>query len=343
MATNDNSMIVGVFNDYGTAERAVRALADSGVPEDSIQIRSELKTQAVGGTEESEGGGFSGWIRRVFGSGMPEKHTEQYESVIRRGGALVCVTGAGVNDDRVVDILNSFGAIDVEEEAAGSISETVRTNPPAPQRDQAERIPVIEEEVKVGKRAVQRGGARMYSRTLEEPVEQDLTLREEHIEVQRRPVDRPVTAADEAKLGSEPIEMVEIVEEPVISKQRRVKEEVVINKRATERKETVRDTARHTEVKVEPIGETASSSDYSADFRRDYEARYANSGVTYQVMEPAYLYGYRMASDPRFKGQSWSRAESQLKTDYMREHPNSVWDKISGAVRYGWERVTGQR
>ena len=40
-------------------------------------------------------------------------------------------------------------------------------------------------------------------------------------------------------------------EEPVISKEARVKEEVVVRKEADQRTETVQDTVRHTEVEVE--------------------------------------------------------------------------------------------
>ena len=44
--------------------------------------------------------------------------------------------------------------------------------------------------------------------------------------------------------------MTETDEEPVISKQARIKEEVVIHKDATERTETVRDTVRREEAEV---------------------------------------------------------------------------------------------
>ena len=32
-----------------------------------------------------------------------------------------------------------------------------------------------------------------------------------------------------------------------------------------------------------------------------------------------------------------------LRTDYLRNNPNSAWDRMKGAVRYGWEKVTGKR
>jgi hypothetical protein len=79
------------------------------------------------------------------------------------------------------------------------------------------------------------------------------------------------------------------------------------------------------------------------EFRDDSAARYAASGATYDSYAPAYQYGYNAASDPRFKGKSWGDAESNLETDYLRNNPNSTWDRMRGAVRYGWEKVTGRR
>ena len=84
--------------------------------------------------------------------------------------------------------------------------------------------------------------------------------------------------------------------------------------------------------------------DYTSDFRRDYETRYGNRpGVPYETMAPAYDYGYRSASDPRYQGRSWSDVENDLRTDYERNYPNSAWEKTKDAVRYGWEKVTGKR
>ena len=97
---------------------------------------------------------------------------------------------------------------------------------------------------------------------------------------------------------------------------------------------------RRTEVEVEPLRKETG---YSDDFRRDYDARFADSGVPYETMQPAYDYGYRSAGDPRYKGRSWSDVEEDLKTDYMRSQPNSSWERMKGAVRYGWEKVTGKR
>jgi len=54
------------------------------------------------------------------------------------------------------------------------------------------RVPIVEEQVQVGKREVERGGARIHTHVTERPVQEQVTLREEHVTVERHPVDRPV-------------------------------------------------------------------------------------------------------------------------------------------------------
>jgi uncharacterized protein (TIGR02271 family) len=110
-------------------------------------------------------------------------------------------------------------------------------------------IPVTEEQLVVGKRAVQSGRVRIYGRVTEKPVEQSVQLQNERVTVDRRAVDRPVGAGD--KEDDVVIEITETKEEPVIGKQERVVEEVVIGKTTEEHTETVRDTVRRKDVEVE--------------------------------------------------------------------------------------------
>ncbi len=115
-------------------------------------------------------------------------------------------------------------------------------------------IPIVEEEISVGKRQMQSGGARIHTRVTERPVEQSVTLHEEHVTVDRRPVDRAATDADMA-FGEKSFDVTETSEEAVVGKTSRVVEEVVVGKTATDRTETVRDTVRRTDVDVEDLTE----------------------------------------------------------------------------------------
>jgi uncharacterized protein (TIGR02271 family) len=116
-----------------------------------------------------------------------------------------------------------------------------------------EVIPVVEEELHVGKREVGHGRVRIQSRVVERPVQEQVTLREERVDVERRPVSGLTQAGS---ISGDPfqertIEVEERREEAVVSKEARVTEELVVRKDVEERTETVSDTVRRTEVDVE--------------------------------------------------------------------------------------------
>jgi hypothetical protein len=181
---------------------------------------------------------------------------------------------------------------------------------------------------------------------VEEPVEENIRLRQERLRIDREPANRPV-AADLRSGQEQVIEVKEYAEEPVVSKQARVKEEVRIRKDMTERAETVRDTVRHTEVDVENLSsETSrwagSGQSLEHDFQNDFASRYFDSGEHYETYAPAYQYGYEMASDSRYRERAFDEVEPELRTEYARRHPDSTWDRIKESVRYGWNKVTGR-
>jgi len=115
-----------------------------------------------------------------------------------------------------------------------------------------EVIPVAEEELHVGKRDVSHGRVRVRSYVVETPVSEDVSLREERVHVERRPVDRAVSGGTDAGMFQErTIDLEERGEEAVVSKEARVREELVINKEVDTRTETISDTVRRTEVDIE--------------------------------------------------------------------------------------------
>jgi hypothetical protein len=124
-----------------------------------------------------------------------------------------------------------------------------------------------------------------------------------------------------------------------VQKRARARVEIVIGKESTQRTPKIRETVRHTEVDVQPLDQDK----YGADFRQDWQERYANAGDAYETYQPAYDFGYQSASDARYKGKDRSDVEDDLRADYMRANPNGNWDRINGAVRYSLQKVTGKR
>lgn len=119
-------------------------------------------------------------------------------------------------------------------------------------RDKETTIPVIEESMEVGKKVVERGGIRITQRVVEKPVEENINLREEHIKVDRKNVDRPATDSD-FNANDQDLEIREHAEVPVVNKEARVVEEIKVTKEVTNRDEKVKDTIRKTEVDVHDL------------------------------------------------------------------------------------------
>ncbi|WP_313705571.1 YsnF/AvaK domain-containing protein [Massilia sp.] len=207
-------------------------------------------------------------------------------------------------------------------------------------------IPVVQEQLKVGKREVQRGGVRVFSRVVETPVNESIGLREEHVNVQRRTVDEPISSADSTAFKEQSIEMRETAEEAVVEKSARVVEEVMINKEVSQREQQIHDTVRHTEVEVEQLGAGSARSGMMSDddyYRNHFTSNYGTTGASYDDYAPAYSYGSEMASNQKYSGRKWDDVESDLSSGWATRAGNkagSTWEKMKAAVRHGWDRMT---
>ena len=189
------------------------------------------------------------------GAVPPEADRHIYEEAVKRGGYLVTVNVDDERADEVHALLEGSNAVDFEEreqalKAQGPIPPV--SPPPAALAGTAGEgvIPIVEERLQVGKRQVERGGVRVRSYVVDTPVHDQVSLREEHVAVQRRPVDVRIADAD-TLFRERDITLNETAEEAVIGKEARVVEEVVVRKDVGERVETINDTVRHTEVQVE--------------------------------------------------------------------------------------------
>lgn len=360
MPSTYDSTIVAAFRDNADAQAAAQELQSQGINRDHIYITSGQTNQTVtSGTGKTQRqSGVTGWFKSIFGDEHESDRTG-YEKALGDGHVLLRVDAREDQLDSVADVLDRHSPIDVHQEAGTSQGYAAATaagagaagtagvgRAPAESRS----VPVVEEELKVGKRRVLRGGVRVYSRTVEEPVEERVNLQEERVRVERRPVNRAVDANDLNSGKEQVIEVEEFAEEPVVSKNARVVEEVRVGKDASQRTETVKDSVRHTEVDVEQIpgsagktaGEGARSYD-DTDFRRDFDANYAAGGQAYDAYAPSYRYGYDMASDPRYKGRSFNEVEPDLRREYSSRYPDSTWERMKNSVRYGWDKVTRRK
>jgi len=284
-------LVIGVFDNYGDAEQVRVELVGVGLAQRDIQISAATEATSVGttsgasgaagatrmesgassssmtatrrsGDDESFGEKIADFFRSIFGTGEgtsdSTRYAEMYPEAIRRGSAVVTVTA---RDDSQVSLAQAVmernGAIDIDERSASwsSASAAAPATPASSTTGSAQQartsIPVVEEELAVGKREITRGKVRIVSVVTETPVEETLRLREQHAVIERTPADRPASEAELSGWREGSVEIQETTEEPVVSKTARVVEEVVVGTDTSEHTETVRDTVRRKDVKIE--------------------------------------------------------------------------------------------
>jgi len=342
-----NKTVVGVFKNYAEAQLVVTELLKEGVGRSEISVVANAESSDLGtGSHElkrltlSDGGQLmaTGTLGDAMASasahtelakfGISSSVSQSYRESIRTGKVLVAVQ---VQADRVgiiSAIMSRHSTTDFEhsQNLKGQVEVT---------------LPVVQEELQVGKREVQRGGVHVVSHVTETPVQESVRLREEHVTVERHPVDRAVKPGDSAfKEGT--FEVRQHAEVAVVSKEARVVEEVVIGKKVTEHTETVRDTVRRTDVVVENLPNQDRHHDrfvaHEADFRNYHSTSLAKSGVTYDEVVPAYRFGLGLTESEQYRGKSWNTVESDAKTHWEKQNPGT-WERFKDAVRYAWERV----
>ena len=121
------------------------------------------------------------------------------------------------------------------------------TRAPRGTTDEAEMVRA-EEEVRVGKRGVETGRARLRKWVETEPVETDVELQRERVRVEREPIDQPVSGAE---LGEQEIDVTLRAEEPVVQKETVAKERIGLEKDVERDTERVSDEVRKERVEVE--------------------------------------------------------------------------------------------
>jgi len=284
-----NQTVIGMFDDAQQAREAALKLENVGVTRDHIDISAQSAAgTAHTATPDRDDDTISGFFRSLFNS---DDEVSKYSSVARRGAMVTVHADSPQQAERARDILDQCGAVDVDErhqqyqtgwtgmaagqspasQSTGMSSQDTSSATPmgatagaqnlnrqdvtgrgADATDRA--IPIIEEHLQVGKREVETGGARIRSRIVEKPVEEHLRLRQEHVWIERNPVNRPASEADIQGFREGQIEMTEHAEVPVVNKEARVVEEIRMGKEVEERDETVRGTVRRTDVDVERLG-----------------------------------------------------------------------------------------
>lgn len=271
--------ITALFDNRSDAEAAKERLKAAHVDADHVHLHDKSSAgYREHGYSNHEDRGFWESIKNAF---APDEDRHAYEEGVRRGGTLLT---ADVDDDCIdeaVRVLEEANSIDIDDRssqwrssgwdypAAGAAmgasapggfgdrdttDRGMMTDRDLTDRStgsQEEVIPVVEEQLIVGKRDVSRGSVRVRSYVTETPVHEQVRLRNERVNVERRAVNQPLSAADGDAFRERTIDMTATGEEAVVGKTARVVEEVVVSKTADERIEQIDDTVRRTDVEVD--------------------------------------------------------------------------------------------
>ncbi len=270
-----NRTVSAFYESRASAESHRRQLEALGIPSSDITI--------VEGADESEPNRAyeeKGFFESIGDFIMGEEDQHVYNEGLRRGGYLLTARVGADHYDQAMVALDTDEAVDMDERADTWRSEgwdhsTAAT--PATSYARSEDSPtgyaarprdadvadgtieVVEEDVRIGKRDVSHGRVKVRSYVVEDQVSESVDLRTEHVDIERRPVDRAVSGTDAFR--DRTIEAEESAEEAVVSKEARVVEEIDLKKRADTETETVTETVRHTEVEIDDDRTTAKPTD----------------------------------------------------------------------------------
>ncbi len=236
--------VIGIFEHAHEAQEAKAYLLANGFESTNVDLSSGHSnlTGVQSGEDEGTGNRISGFFKNIFDD---EDESASYIQAAGKGTTVTVHARSEQESQQAAQVLDNFGALDINE-----FAEKQRT---ANTGDTTGSISVIQEDLLVGKKEVETGGVRLRSRIVERQVEETIRLREEHVHIERTPVDRIATEADFDAFQEKTIEVTEHAEIPVVTKEARVVEEVSLDKEVSEKEQLIHDTVRHTEVDTEEI------------------------------------------------------------------------------------------
>ena len=288
--------ITAMFDSRSEAESARQRLTASNIDADRVRI---IDKDGSGGSygntaEDTEGKGFWAQMKELF---VTEEDRHSYAEGVSRGGFLLSAEVDEDEADRACQLLEQSSSVDFESREKQWRSDdgwTGFAGAGTPMRGTSygatsagtsgfsdttsergrtvseEHVPIVDEELRVGKREVSRGGVKVRSYVKEVPVHEQVSLREEHVDVERRPVNRSLNEAGLTgdAFQEKNFEMTETSEEAVVAKDARVREELVVKKTAEEHVENIDETVRHTEVDVDGADNRSAFGGFDKDRQR---------------------------------------------------------------------------
>jgi len=234
VTTTNRPTVVGLFQSEMEAQQAMNDLQQSGFSND--QIRYSVHR---GGT---------GIRDQLMGLGLTEQEASYYNQEFEAGRTVVFVNGPGQQQE-AFDILRRNGGYD----ASTGVTQTSGTANQSTDTDPEQRMQLREEQLRVGKQAVQTGEVGLRKEMVSEQQTVDVPVTHEEVVIERRPGSGQPS---DTPIGEEETYRVPVREEQVsVQKQPVVREEIALGKRQVQDTQQVSETVRREEARIERKGD----------------------------------------------------------------------------------------
>lgn len=263
-----NEKIVTLFDKLAYAQAAERNLIKAGFDEDAISL---IKSDDI---DPAELDGEQSFWKSLFGNTLTDEDRVIYSKAIQNNGTVLTVHVDDEQRATALAILNrqqlsnesqyqpqdqltpNLAHAEISPEHAAALTQqqpahTAHSDRPYLTGDetQDEILQLAKEDLEVGKRIETEGSKRIRRYVVENDVTQRINLKAQHAEVLRRNVDHAV-AENNIDWSDKEISVEEYTEKPVINKNAKIVEEVLVKKVNTTHDEVIHDTVREQKVDV---------------------------------------------------------------------------------------------
>ena len=355
--------IIGLYDNISNIDRLLEPLMRDGIDADHVEVvtspgmqkKFKERSQFSNLAHDAKKGKLH---TELAHRGVPTADAYFFEQGVEQGNTLVILE---VDDDRAPRILQQMKNGDArmgQSQTDGRQMEQRTTEEPAMQarrgaatRDQrmdgediAQRIPVIEEELHVGKKVRDTGGIHVERTVQNKPVHESVDLMEEHVEVNRHSANRSATNEDLMGAFEEgSFDLREQKEELIVEKEPRVVEEVEIRKSVEHRQQAVDETLRRVDVNIQELNRQAPQDmryeALSKGYRKHFETNYGSQGQRFEDFEPAYRFGHAHALRDDWRSHDFQTVSPHLKADYEKGSGQGAWERGRGAIEHAWNDV----
>ncbi|HYC32974.1 MAG TPA: YsnF/AvaK domain-containing protein [Gemmatimonadales bacterium] len=213
------------------------------------------------------GAAAGGLLGALVGMGIPEEDAKHFEEGFKQGGILVTVqAGARVSEAR--HALAEGGTADL-----GPTTRNYARTAATDRTEETQRLELREEELDVNTRQVQAGEVRLGKEVVTEQRSIEVPVSREEVVIERHPV--AGREASDATLDAEEEVRIPLMEEEVeVRKRPVVREEISLGKRRVQGTETVTDTVRREEARIDTEGEVGMGTDGGRERRQGRQLAY---------------------------------------------------------------------